>query len=341
MNGGSFPDEIWDSRTARAQLEWDIGSVVNSAADVYMDESIIMAGDQNGRVSGWSLRQTGMPLCTKQVSNPDIGIRTICISQDNTRAAYGAATGSVWVDTISNVAPFDIPEETESQAAIPEDLEIDLFDDLGYKGILNPHCCIAAHSECVTRVMFSHHDYKLATCSGDRTVRLWVDSENLPDDLHSLDVPYETSDEDSEDSAAEGGWEHDSETRLGRIYGARQARLLYEQTHGDDPKVGKEATGITQQKKQEQKEKAASAPGSKAEIEGSTDGDAPYTWYRTLEGHREWVWDCAFSLDDDLLVTGSADNMSYLWHLSENTALVSYAGHMKPITALALQDIAQ
>jgi len=42
------------------------------------------------------------------------------------------------------------------------------------------------------------------------------------------------------------------------------------------------------------------------------------TWQllKTLEGHKEWVWDCCFSADSRALFTGSSDRTAILWELS-------------------------
>jgi len=37
---------------------------------------------------------------------------------------------------------------------------------------------------------------------------------------------------------------------------------------------------------------------------------------KSLEGHKEWVWDCCFSADSRALFTGSSDRTAILWDLS-------------------------
>jgi len=64
---------------------------------------------------------------------------------------------------------------------------------------------------------------------------------------------------------------------------------------------------------------------------------------KTLTGHTQWVWDCAFSADSAYLVTGniakygnfrilypsvaSSDQMARLWDLSQGETVRHYSGH--------------
>lgn len=86
----------------------------------------------------------------------------------------------------------------------------------------------------------------------------------------------------------------------------------------------------------------------------------------TLTGHQKWVWDCAFSADSTYIITGttewhayvhgrpprrcvaspplplclsgSSDQSARLWELSAGTSIKTYAGHLKAVTAVALND---
>lgn len=55
--------------------------------------------------------------------------------------------------------------------------------------------------------------------------------------------------------------------------------------------------------------------------------------------HR-WVWDCVFSADSGYLVTASSDMSARLWEVASGTAVRTYTGHAKAVTAVALNDAA-
>jgi G protein beta subunit-like protein len=58
----------------------------------------------------------------------------------------------------------------------------------------------------------------------------------------------------------------------------------------------------------------------------------------TLEGHKRWVWDCAYSSDSAYLVTASSDLTARLWDLSKGEAIKEYRGHQKAVVCIALND---
>lgn len=62
----------------------------------------------------------------------------------------------------------------------------------------------------------------------------------------------------------------------------------------------------------------------------------------SLEKHKRWVWDCAFSADSAYLVTASSDHYVRLWDLATNEVVREYGGangHLKAATCCALNDI--
>lgn len=63
-----------------------------------------------------------------------------------------------------------------------------------------------------------------------------------------------------------------------------------------------------------------------------------YTLSRSLLGHSQWVWDCAFSADSAYLVSASSDKVAKLWDREAGECILEYKGHQKAITAIALND---
>jgi len=60
--------------------------------------------------------------------------------------------------------------------------------------------------------------------------------------------------------------------------------------------------------------------------------------YKTLYGHNKWVWDCAFSCDSKLLLTGSTDGFAKIWVIESGDVVRNFAGHQKGVNCLALND---
>lgn len=58
----------------------------------------------------------------------------------------------------------------------------------------------------------------------------------------------------------------------------------------------------------------------------------------TLTGHGNWVWDTAFSADSSFILTGSSDNTARLWDMTAGEVICIYSGHIKAITAVAMND---
>ncbi|XP_045472971.1 target of rapamycin complex subunit lst8 [Harmonia axyridis] len=55
------------------------------------------------------------------------------------------------------------------------------------------------------------------------------------------------------------------------------------------------------------------------------------------EGQR-WVWDAAFSGDDQYIFSASSDGVVRLWNVSNGNIEREYAGHQKAVTAIAFKD---
>ncbi|XP_053678450.1 protein LST8 homolog [Anopheles nili] len=63
-----------------------------------------------------------------------------------------------------------------------------------------------------------------------------------------------------------------------------------------------------------------------------------WTLFAELRIDRYWMWDVAFNNDSKYLFTASSDNMARLWRIDTKTVEREYAGHLKPVTALAFRD---
>lgn len=68
------------------------------------------------------------------------------------------------------------------------------------------------------------------------------------------------------------------------------------------------------------------------------DGGEGISRTHILKGHKRWVWDCVFSADGLYVLTASSDSTAKLWSCSTGEMIVTYKGHSKAITALALFD---
>lgn len=53
---------------------------------------------------------------------------------------------------------------------------------------------------------------------------------------------------------------------------------------------------------------------------------------------QRWVWDVAFTLDSQYVITGSSDNSARLWQTDTGDVIRQYNGHQKAVTAIALSD---
>lgn len=53
---------------------------------------------------------------------------------------------------------------------------------------------------------------------------------------------------------------------------------------------------------------------------------------------QRWVWDVAFSMDSQYMITASSDNNARLWNINTGECIREYSGHQKAITALAFSD---
>ena len=76
--------------------------------------------------------------------------------------------------------------------------------------------------------------------------------------------------------------------------------------------------------------------GTSSSIWPTTDNLSPLVLLKTP--NQRWVWDVAFSMDSQYLITASSDNNARLWNINTGENIREYSGHQKAITALAFSD---
>lgn len=60
--------------------------------------------------------------------------------------------------------------------------------------------------------------------------------------------------------------------------------------------------------------------------------------FELKQPNQRWVWDVAFTLDSQYVLTGSSDNMARLWQTNTGEVIREYVGHQKAVTAIAFSD---
>jgi WD40 repeat protein len=56
-----------------------------------------------------------------------------------------------------------------------------------------------------------------------------------------------------------------------------------------------------------------------------------------IKGHQKWVWDAAFSVDSDYLITGSSDCIAKIWDIKEAKDIRNLRSHKKGIRCDLIQ----
>jgi G protein beta subunit-like protein len=69
-----------------------------------------------------------------------------------------------------------------------------------------------------------------------------------------------------------------------------------------------------------------------------SDNLSPLMVLKDVNQIKSWVWDVAFSLDSQYVITGSSDNKARLWNINSGDVRREYSGHQKAITAIAFSD---
>ncbi|KAI9503572.1 WD40-repeat-containing domain protein [Coemansia spiralis] len=141
----------WDVYAGSCKRVLQNGSIVNDIA-IHPDtrEELIISCDQKGMVRVWSWRHKDV-LC-QVVPQSDVAVRSVAISPNGQFVVAGNNRGQLFMYR----------------------LIIDRSPQTGRTVELEPYINFDAHEGYrITRVLFSSNGYYLATCSSDRTAKLW------------------------------------------------------------------------------------------------------------------------------------------------------------------------
>ncbi|KAJ2725837.1 TOR complex subunit lst8 [Coemansia sp. Benny D115] len=141
----------WDVYAGSCKRTMDNGSVVNDIA-IHPDgrQELIVSADQNGAVRVWSWRRCEV-LC-QAVPQTDVPVKSVAVSPNGQLVVAANNCGQVFVYR----------------------LVIDSTPQTGRTLELEPYINFDAHEgHRILRVVFSSNGRLLATCSSDRTAKLW------------------------------------------------------------------------------------------------------------------------------------------------------------------------
>ncbi|KAJ2740847.1 TOR complex subunit lst8 [Coemansia sp. BCRC 34301] len=147
----------WDIYAGSCKRVMENGSIVNDLA-IHPDtrQELIISCDQKGRVRVWGISRKEI-LC-QAVPQPDVAVRSVAVSPDGRLVVAGNNLGQLFVYRLT----------------------IDSSPQTGRIVELEPYTEFEAHpDERITRVLFSSNGLYLATCSSDRTAKLWQLSERV------------------------------------------------------------------------------------------------------------------------------------------------------------------
>ncbi|KAJ2014937.1 TOR complex subunit lst8 [Coemansia sp. RSA 455] len=147
----------WDIYAGSCKRVLDNGSIVNDLA-IHPDgrQELIISCDQKGRVRVWGLKRQEV-LC-QAMPQPDVAVRSVAVSPNGQLVVAGNNLGQVFVYRLT----------------------IDSSPQTGRIVELEPYINFDAHDgNKITRVLFSSNGLYLATCSSDRTAKLWQLSERV------------------------------------------------------------------------------------------------------------------------------------------------------------------
>ncbi|KAL7418017.1 WD40-repeat-containing domain protein [Mrakia frigida] len=134
--------KIWDTRTSHIQRNYDHRSPVNDVV-IHPNQGELVSCDQDGSVKVWDLAEN---TCTHElVPDADVPIRSVTIASDGSMLVAGNNKGNCYV------WKFEPGSDTD----------------------LQPVTMFPAHTKYITRVLLSPDVKHLATCSADKTVKIW------------------------------------------------------------------------------------------------------------------------------------------------------------------------
>lgn len=141
----------WDIYTGSCKRVMENGAMVNDiSVHPDMRQEMIVSCDQRGRVRVWGWRRQDV-LC--EVSpNGDVAVRSVAVSPNGQLVVAANNLGQVYVYRLI----IDNSLQSGRTVDLQKYMEFDAHD--GFK---------------ITRVLFSANGLYLATCSADRTAKLW------------------------------------------------------------------------------------------------------------------------------------------------------------------------
>ncbi|OMH84415.1 Target of rapamycin complex subunit lst8 [Zancudomyces culisetae] len=159
-----------------------------------------------------------------------------------------------------------------------------------------------AHRGCyITKVLFSGNGRYLVTCSSDKTAKVWTFGDYLGE--------LSEGSSDSEQEGIEINRTPDSDTRTKFVEDLDPSDLA---------------------------NKSSGTRGGTSDGEDSK--NLKISLFHTLQYHKAWVWDAAFSNDSGYLVTVSSDTTAALWDISLGQVIRELHGHEKGVLCVALND---
>lgn len=180
---------------------------------------------------------------------------------------------------------------------------------------LSLQCELVGHEHAVSCVMFSGDNKLLASCSADKTVRVW---ESGRSDRWG---PSEATAANGNDQNGDGENDSELEERQRDPSMSLSAKVVFE---GHTAGVNAVAWDPTSKY-------IVSASDDKTLIIWSIDKE---TKVLTLEGHTTYVFCCCFNPQGTIIASGSFDETIRLWNVKDGKCMRELPAHSDPVTSV-------
>ena len=205
-------------------------------------------------------------------------------------------------------------------------------------------CVIPSHSGIVRSIVFSNDGQCVASCSADRTIRIWNTSTGLT--THVLkgheDEVYTIAFSSDGKTLVSGGGNNDPTVRIWTLKecGNKVVEQEQEQEQGT---ATVEDNGILALVEQEQEQEQGTATVEDNGILALPEHDPPQTTQAmysmvVLKGHRKWVRAVDFSPDGALAVSASGDHTVRVWDLATEKTRHECIGHTNEVFATSFSS---